>query len=101
MCKIIAHSCVRATQTVLELEQALCVVMSATGRQFVSITDAHKQLISALTDLKSWRDKAKEIKELLYRMLQNRASMQELAAKHNVRSAAHTPASASLQSMYQ
>ena len=85
MYKTIAHPSVTATQTVLELEQALCVVISATGRQFVSISDAHKHLISALTDMKSWRDRAKEIKDLLYRMLQNRASMQELAAKHNVR----------------
>lgn len=48
------------------------------------IGDAHKQLITALTDHKSWSDRSKGTKDMMYQMLKVRSSMQELAAKHKV-----------------
>lgn len=40
--------------------------------------------MTALTDLKSWTDRHKLTKEMLYDMLKARSKMQELAAKHNL-----------------
>lgn len=48
------------------------------------IGEAHKQLLTALIDHKSWSDRSKGTKDMMYQMLKVRSSMQELAAEHKL-----------------
>ncbi|KAL3141196.1 hypothetical protein ABBQ38_003536 [Trebouxia sp. C0009 RCD-2024] len=52
--------------------------------QGAPVGEAHKQLLTALIDHKSWSDRSKDTKDMMYQMLKVRSSMQELAAKHKV-----------------
>lgn len=47
------------------------------------VGEAHKQLLTALADLKSWTDRSVLTKELMHGMLKVRSNVQELAAKYN------------------
>ena len=68
--------------------QASCVqlpVTKAMSPAGSSVSSAHSQLVGALTDMKAWADRGKVTKELMYSMLKNRSSMQELATRHNAK----------------
>ena len=47
------------------------------------IAEAHKQLLDALADLKSWTDRSAVTKELMLGMLKVRSNVQDLAAKYS------------------
>lgn len=48
------------------------------------IGDAHKQLLTALTDLKSWHDRDAVTREIMVGLLEVRSNVQKLAAKHKL-----------------
>ena len=49
------------------------------------IDGAHKQLVTALTDLRNWTDRSNVTKEMMLEMLKVRSNIQDLAAKHKLK----------------